>query len=84
MGFDIWSVIILFMVVHLIVGSIRGMYRYQMIKKYQYDYYHNHPLKLIGRIRHNLFYGIFTAVAFYISAALTALVVFTFLALMLS
>ncbi|TRX46410.1 hypothetical protein FNH22_30935 [Fulvivirga sp. M361] len=77
---NIWSAIILFMVIHMIVGGIRGIYRYQMIKKYQYDYYDNHPLRLMGRIRHNLFYGTFTTTTFYISATLTAMTVFALLA----
>ena len=65
--------IVLFLLIHFIVGSIRGICRYRMIEKYQYDYYDNRPLKLFGRLRHNLFYGIFTPMAFYVSVALTIL-----------
>jgi hypothetical protein len=68
--------IVLFLVIHLIVGSIRGIYRYRMIEKYQYDYYDNHPLKLIGRVWHNFIYGTFALEALYISASLTIMVLF--------
>jgi len=73
-GFNLVPVTVLFLSIHFIVGTIRGIYRYRMIEKYQYDYYDNLPLKIIGRLRHNWFYGTFTLKAFYISAFLTIMV----------
>ncbi|GJM29042.1 MAG: hypothetical protein DHS20C17_16770 [Cyclobacteriaceae bacterium] len=75
-GMSVVNAFVLFLFIHLIVGSIRGIYRYRMIEKYQYDYYDDHPLKLIGRVGHNLFYGTFTLPAFYISVSLTTVALF--------
>ena len=73
-GFNIVTGIILFLLIHLIVGTIRGIHRYRMIEKYQYDYYDNFPLKLFGRLGHNWFYGTFALKAFFISAFLTIMI----------
>ena len=73
-GFNLVPVSVLFLIIHFIVGTIRGIYRYRMIERYQYDYYDNHPLKLFGRLWHNWFYGTFTLKAFYISIILTIMV----------
>lgn len=75
-GMSVVNAFVLFLLIHLIVGSIRGIYRYRMIEKYQYDYYDDHPLKLIGRVGHNLFYGTFTLPAFYISVSITTVALF--------
>jgi hypothetical protein len=75
-GLSLVSVIVLFLLIHLIVGSIRGIYRFRMIEKYQYDYYDDHPLQLIGKVGHNLFYGTFTLPAFYISVSITTVALF--------
>ena len=42
-------ILIKFVLIHFMVGGIRGGYRYLMIKKYQYNYYH-HSMKLLGRL----------------------------------
>ncbi len=68
---NVVSMPLISLLIHFIVGSIRGIYRHKMVEKYQYDYYDNLPLKLIGRLKHNWLYGTFTATAFYISIPLT-------------
>ncbi len=73
-GFNLVPATILFLLIYFVVGTIRGIYRYRMIEKYQYDYYDNHPLNLIGRLIHNLFYGIFALKALFISAFLTIMI----------
>lgn len=70
-----------FVVIHLIAGCIKGVYRYSMIEKYQYDYYDAHPQKLFGRIRHNLVRGVLAASTFYFSFSIlgiTLLVIYIF------
>ena len=64
--------------VHLVIGCIRGLYRYKMIQKYQYDYYDTHPLSFMGRVVHNLNYGIFSLTTFYISASIIVFAFFAF------
>jgi hypothetical protein len=75
-GFNLVPATILFLTIHLIVGTIRGIHRYRMIEKYQYDYYNGFPLKLFGRLGHNWFYGTFALKAFFISIFLTIMVLF--------
>lgn len=73
-GLNLVPVTVLFLSIHFIVGTIRGIYRYRMIEKYQCHYYNNYPLKLTDKLRHNLFYGTFRPVAFYVSVSLTIMV----------
>lgn len=73
------TVIIFFLSIHFMVGSIRGIHRQVMIKKYYYDYYDNRPSKFAGRLRHNLSYTVFKATTFYISASLTIMAFLIFL-----
>jgi hypothetical protein len=51
-----------------------------MIKKYQYDYYDDRPMSLVGKLIHNLGNGIFRATALYASISLTALALVVFYA----
>jgi len=62
-----------FILIHFIVGSLRGFYRYLMIEKYQYNYY-DPSMKLIGKLAHNLLYGIINSATLLISVCLTVLV----------
>ncbi len=65
------SIIIGLVFIHLIVGSIRGLYRYRMIEKYQYNYYGDHPMNLLGKLAHNWLTGTFSSTTFLLSASLT-------------
>ncbi len=69
-------VVISLVVVHFIIGGIRGLYRHGMIQKYRYDYYDAHPRSFIGKILHNLNYGIFSWTTFFISLSLVAIAFF--------
>lgn len=69
---NIESIIAKFVLIHFVVGMIRGVYRYQMIKKYQYNYY-DQSIKLIGRLAHNWLYGTFNSTTLLISVCLTIL-----------
>lgn len=74
--------VILFLVsIHFFTGSIRGIIRYMTIRKFYYDYYDHHPLKFVGRIRHNLSHTMFAATTFYISASITIVIFLIFLLL---
>ena len=70
------SIIIKFVLIHLTVGGIRGGYRYFMIKKYQYNYYH-HSMKIVGRLAHNWLYGTFNSTTLLISVFLSVLIFLT-------
>ncbi len=67
------SIIILLLCIHFIIGSIRGLYRYRMIEKYQYNYYGNHPMKLMGKLAHNWLTGTFSSTTFFLSASITVI-----------
>jgi len=66
-------ILIKFVLIHFMVGGIRGGYRYLMIKKYQYNYY-DHSMKLVGRLAHNWLYTTFNSTTLLISVCLTILV----------
>jgi len=64
--------LIKFALIHLIVGGVRGFYRYRMIEKYQYNYY-DQSIKLTGKLAHNLLYCIVNSTTLFISVCLTIL-----------
>lgn len=66
--------IVKFILIHFVVGSIRGFYRYLMIEKYQYNYYDNNSMKLGFRLAHNWLYSTFNSTTLFISVCLTILV----------
>jgi len=66
-------VIILLVVVHIIIGGTRGLYRHEMIQKYHYDFYDAHPRSFIGKVLYNLNYGIFSWTTFFISLSSVAI-----------
>lgn len=65
-----------FILIHFIVGSLRGFYRYLMIDKHQYNYY-DPSMKLIGKLAHNLLYGTINSTTFLISVCLSVLAFLT-------
>lgn len=70
------TMIVKFIQIHFIVGSLRGFYRYLMIDKHQYNYY-DPSMKLIGKLAHNLLYGIISSTTFLISVCLSVLAFLT-------
>ena len=71
-------IVILFLSIHLIVGTIRGLYRYKMIEKYIYDYYDNRPLQKLGRLKHNWRHEIFKTTTICISAVICIIIIAVF------
>lgn len=69
------NIIVQFILIHLITGFIRGFYRYLVIERYQYNYYH-HSMKLVGRLAHNWLYGTINSTTLFISVFLTILFYF--------
>lgn len=69
------TIITKFILIHFIIGGVRGFYRYLMIEKHQYNYY-DHSMKLGGKLAHNLLYGTFNSTTLFISVCLTVLVFF--------
>ena len=67
------SIIVTFTLIHLIVGIIRGAYRYQIIKKYQYNYF-DQSINTLGRMAHNWLYAACNLKTLFISVCLTILV----------
>lgn len=61
-----------FILIHFIVGGIRGFYRYLMIEKYQHNYY-DQSMKLAGKLAHNLLYGTINSGTLLISVFLSVL-----------
>lgn len=68
------SLIAMLLFIHLTVGIIRGLYRYHMIEKYQYNYYGDHPMNLLRTLAHNWLNGVFSSTTLLISALLTIMV----------
>ena len=67
------TIVLQFILIHFIVGFIRGFYRYLMIERCQYNYYH-HSMKFLGRLAHNWLYSTFNSTTLLISVCLTILV----------
>ncbi|MGX1928346.1 hypothetical protein [Flagellimonas sp. 2504JD4-2] len=65
------SIIVVLFFVHLILGAIRGLYRYRMIEKHQYNYYADPPMNLLGKLAHNWLAGTFSSTTFILSASIT-------------
>lgn len=59
-----------FVLIHLTVSGIRGFYRYLLIEKHQYNYYH-HSIKTVGRLVHNWLYATLNSTTLLISVFLT-------------
>ncbi|RKN82453.1 hypothetical protein [Ulvibacterium marinum] len=64
-------IIMVLLFTHLIVGILRGLYRYQMIEKYQNNYYGDPPMGLLSKLAHNWLTGTFNSTTFFLSASLT-------------
>lgn len=68
---NVVSMITMLLFVQLTVGTIRGLYRYHIIEKYQYNYYGDHSMKLMGKLAHNWLNCVFSSTTLLISAFLT-------------
>ncbi|PWL40008.1 hypothetical protein DKG77_04055 [Flagellimonas aquimarina] len=68
----------MFVLIHLVVGSVRGFYRHQMIERYQYNYYSDPPMNLLSKLAHNWLNGTFSLTTLLISASLTILLFIIF------
>lgn len=60
-------------VIHLMIGGIRGMYRFRHINKYHYDYYEINRLSAKRKLRHNLLHSILNLKTLFLSIALSLL-----------
>ncbi len=67
------SMIMMLLFIHMTVGIIRGLYRYHMIEKHQYNYYGDPPMKLMGKLAHNWLNGTFSSTTLLISVLLAFL-----------
>jgi len=65
------SMIAMVLFIHLTIGIIRGLYRYHMIEKYQYNYYGDPPMNFLRKLAHNGLNRVFSATTFLISVLLT-------------
>ena len=72
------SMITMLLFVHLTVGIIRGLYKYRMIEKYQYNYYGDPPMNLLRKLAHNWLTGTFSSTTFFLSASLTTILFLLF------
>jgi hypothetical protein len=77
--FDLATLLWLFLLMHLTVGGIRGVHRYQICKRYYYNYNDFTTATLAGRVKRNLLHGMFTIQTLYISMAISSVIVATFL-----
>ena len=66
------SMITMLLFIHLTVGIIRGLYRYYMIEKHQYNYYGD-SIKLMGKLAHNWLNCVFSSTTLLISVLLAFL-----------
>ncbi|TAI47297.1 hypothetical protein [Flagellimonas allohymeniacidonis] len=73
LDFHTESIIVVLFFVHLILGGIRGLYRYRMIEKYQYNYYADPPMNIFGKLAHNWLAGTFSSTTFFLSASITVM-----------
>ncbi|AWX43735.1 hypothetical protein HME9304_00726 [Flagellimonas maritima] len=72
------SIITMLLFIHLIVGIVRGLYRYHMIEKYQYNYYGDPPMNIFGKLAHNWLAGTFSSTTFILSASITVMLFSSF------
>jgi hypothetical protein len=68
------SMIMMLLFIQLTVGIIRGLYRYHMIEKYQYNYYGDPPMNFLRKLAHNWLNCVFSSTTLLISAFLTIMV----------
>lgn len=64
--------VVLFVIIFLLVGFIRGIHRHSMINKYQYDYYGEHNLSVFQKLVHNFVMCTCSITTFVTAAILTA------------
>lgn len=72
---NVESMIAMLLFIHLTIGIIRGLYRYHMIEKYQYNYYGDLPMNLLSKLAHNWLNRVFSPTTLLISALLTIMVI---------
>jgi hypothetical protein len=66
------SFTLLFIINLFVVTSIRGIYRFEMMKKYHYDYYYNQPMSIIEKYWHHFRISILKLPTYLFSISLTA------------
>lgn len=82
-----WGIVLIIIVVysvnHIILGIIKGLYRYKMINKYVYDYYDLSKKTFLEKLQHNIRIETFKIGTVYFSIALTIIESSTFLKIIL-